>query len=277
MSNPMRRLQRTFYAVPMSWGKRILNLPMVQRSRSSILIGLTLVFPASLPGQITVVDRPDVEVGRDGSGSTYFTSLVDASLLPDGSLIALDGSTPRILVLDAKGALLVEVGREGDGPAEFRRPMQVWLENRETIGVFDAGSQRVSRFDLAGELLSDEIVSGPSGRAGGVGLFADGGSYVRESDAMGSVVAPDLMRDTVVFATLSETGHWRGAIARVPGQFVSRVSVGDRVGFRPAPLTPRPIDAAWGRTHGRGRTARVPIPSRRQTSGSSSRSRSMSQ
>lgn len=85
-----------------------------------------------------------VEVDADGAGNIY----------------VLDNGNTRVQVFDAKGQPLRSLGREGDGPGEFRMPRCLSVNAGGDFAVFDMGQGRVTVIDAQGELLYDLLVQG---------------------------------------------------------------------------------------------------------------------
>ncbi|HEY4101782.1 MAG TPA: hypothetical protein VGM20_12990 [Gemmatimonadales bacterium] len=73
------------------------------------------------------------------------------SLLGDGRLVEWDSKTPGINVYDVHGALVRKIGRDGEGPGEFRRNEVGLL--RDTIVVDDIHLARITVFTIDGRLI----------------------------------------------------------------------------------------------------------------------------
>lgn len=84
-----------------------------------------------------------------------------ARILPDGRVLVGNGGNSEILVLDAGGAVRNRIGREGDGPGEFRRMVAIHPTD-DGFAVYDAGNARWSHFDQGGELLATEPMHPPT-------------------------------------------------------------------------------------------------------------------
>ncbi len=84
---------------------------------------------------------------------------------PDGTLVVLDGSGLRLVVIDAvRDSVTARFGPAGQGPGEiWSSNAQIWPEDEETLGVLDAGNRRVSYYSLRGELLRSNAVDIPGG------------------------------------------------------------------------------------------------------------------
>lgn len=74
----------------------------------------------------------------------------DLVLRPDGSLCFPDIGFHRVTCVAEDGALLFHSGREGQGPGEFVLPYRLGALPDNSLVVFDAGNQTLSRLDAAG-------------------------------------------------------------------------------------------------------------------------------
>jgi hypothetical protein len=73
------------------------------------------------------------------------------ALARDGRLVEWDAKTPGINVYDMHGALIRKIGRDGEGPGEFRRNEVGLL--RDTIVVDDIQLARITVFTMDGRLI----------------------------------------------------------------------------------------------------------------------------
>ncbi len=93
----------------------------------------------------------------NGNGSTHettkFARVQGMATSPDGRIFAADPLGSRILVLDrSSGALIDEVGTEGDQPGQLRLPLDV-VRDEKTGDLFvtnNQGARRVEVFRAAG-------------------------------------------------------------------------------------------------------------------------------
>lgn len=104
-----------------------------------------------------VVDRDNVlmlteEVRIDGSrDDAPFFNIGAAALDDEGRIFVLDRGNREILVFDAEGARVGQIGRQGQGPGEFTSPRGMWVSG-DTVGVSDGGN-RFHLFRTDGEHL----------------------------------------------------------------------------------------------------------------------------
>lgn len=78
-----------------------------------------------------------------------------------GRVYVGDWSVPGITVLSPAGELLPRLGREGEGPGEFRRVSQLAVLPNDTLLVFDAQLQRLTLFTVAPPRLVRTTLLGP--------------------------------------------------------------------------------------------------------------------
>ncbi len=120
--------------------------------------------------------------GTDEDG-LFFGMVVAARQGPDGHLYLLDGQRNKIFVLDRRGEHLRTMGREGDGPGEFRRPVALEFLADGRLGVVQRIPGKVVCLDLDGEPRGVVHASGPAADSEGgfrllTGVRSRGGTTV---------------------------------------------------------------------------------------------------
>lgn len=112
--------------------------------------------PASAQDRPLSADFPEVyrAGGMNAPEWGYFESSSHAGFDADGNLYVLDASAGRVVVLDSEGRLAHIVGRQGQGPGEFNRPVDlaVWRDGR--FAVLDLGHTAYQVFTSDGALDS---------------------------------------------------------------------------------------------------------------------------
>ncbi|HLU25603.1 MAG TPA: 6-bladed beta-propeller [Longimicrobiales bacterium] len=73
-----------------------------------------------------------------------------------GRIYLADAMGARVAVFDVSGAWIGDLGREGDGPGEFRSASAVFLDADGVLTVWDARRSVLSRWSPAGEHLGEE-------------------------------------------------------------------------------------------------------------------------
>jgi hypothetical protein len=109
-------------------------------------------------GTATLVEEMSIG-GLDGGDASVFSG-VRAVAASDERIFVLDGLATIVRVYDMVGAHLFDIGGEGDGPGEFRRPWAIGLSREPRLLVRDLGHFRIHAFSLAGELLDDWPAAG---------------------------------------------------------------------------------------------------------------------
>lgn len=145
-----------------------------------------------LPAEDRPLDPAFEEVFRIGAvtGESWETlgTVRSVAFDGDGNLYLFDGAggvtgpwlDPRILVYDASGAFVREIGRSGEGPGEFNSPVSMVVMRDGTAAVADMGHRAYHLFDGSGGfarmvrvsaaplLLSSRVEPDP----GGDGVYA---------------------------------------------------------------------------------------------------------
>jgi hypothetical protein len=115
----------------------------------------------TLPGGVIVVGNPAAGIWDSAGGWTLTEELVigdgdSAQLLSDvaalevdsaGRIYVLDRQLSALLVFDQQGELIKKVGREGEGPGEFRGPNGLGWDRAGRLWVIEGQGNRNSIFD----------------------------------------------------------------------------------------------------------------------------------
>lgn len=108
------------------------------------------------PGQWTLVAQRDIQPPELDAAELFDPG--DIAIADDGSILVADQKPTVIKVFDAQGRFLRAMGREGEGPGEFR---SAYIAVRgDTLVVQDARNARATTFNWrTGELLSERRTS----------------------------------------------------------------------------------------------------------------------
>ncbi|MFC1557368.1 NHL repeat-containing protein [candidate division KSB1 bacterium] len=68
----------------------------------------------------------------------------------EGNLYILDQGNYRIQKLDAEGSFIKSFGSEGQGPAEFMRPLSIDIDNDGSMYIIDQGNNRIQILNPGG-------------------------------------------------------------------------------------------------------------------------------
>ncbi|HEX9728274.1 MAG TPA: 6-bladed beta-propeller [Gemmatimonadales bacterium] len=98
-----------------------------------------------------VADRPSVDIGRADQSPEYELFRASHSLrLTDGRIVVANGGTNQVRFYEHDGTFVGAVGREGEGPGEFRGLEHVFPYRGDSILVSDFRLARLSVFDSDG-------------------------------------------------------------------------------------------------------------------------------
>ncbi|MHB1195090.1 MAG: NHL repeat-containing protein [Longimicrobiales bacterium] len=161
--------------------------------------------------------------------------VVTPFLLPDGHLAVPLEAFGEIRIFDAGGKHLSTVGREGEGPGEFRSLQAAWARG-DTIEAFDDRLLRITRFPPGGpaEVIPIELI--PSAQAAVPGSPSYGWVVMGVADAgMGR-------RDQVALHRFSRDGSYLGEVGRFEGMARYRTPVFSG----PDPLSPKTVFVVSG-------------------------------
>lgn len=144
-----------------------------------------------------------------------FQRISGAVRLTDGRFIVGDGAELRLAVFAPDGQSVTSWGRGGDGPGEFRSIGGIWVEQGDTIGVWDPRAHRVTRFEPDGSVARvDPIRFGPGGSpvpSGHIDAFL--GAFGDGRVALGWLVMPQpepnrTLADRMVFGVFDRDGRF---------------------------------------------------------------------
>ena len=113
--------------------------------------------------------------GVPGSGPNHFSQPCDVVTAPNGDIFVADGhsgqnenpppgSTGRIMKFAPNGDFIMEWGRIGNAPGEFRTPHSIAMDSQGRLFVGDRGNNRIQIFDQEGNYVDSYYqYSRPSG------------------------------------------------------------------------------------------------------------------
>lgn len=146
--------------------------------RDSSGVTIVEIAPSQLENapEWTVDAEPAVEIGRvDGPSARQLHEVRAVVRLPDGRIAVANGSPPEIRVFGGDGREAETLGREGDGPGEFRSLDGFARAGGDTLAVLDLRLGRLTRFSTAAYLDDQPL---PSVATTERALRTTGGSWI---------------------------------------------------------------------------------------------------
>jgi hypothetical protein len=213
--------------------------------------------PATAPPEPqtwTLAAEPDLIIGEDGTPEGEFNRINAVIPLPGGELLVADAGESALKVFSESGEYLRAIGRQGEGPGEFRSISWVALEG-DTLIVHDFSIRRLTFLHLDGTLLN-VVVPRPQGPTASVRAQArmpDGRWLVSGLKSYEGEMPAGVVRDTFAFGLLPASGEGdveyfhrdlTGSMVRVEGinagvlGFASSWPLGNRLGGRIVVLRP---------------------------------------
>lgn len=179
---------------------------------------------------------PLLTIGTEGDPDYEFVSIIAALRLPNGAIAVADRQLPAIRVYNEKGRLTGKLGRNGEGPGEFRRISELFVAG-DTVTAFDSNLLRLTHYLPSGTLVGTQAVRpAEAGRVHIAGRLADGRWIVTTPHSPNWNHGPGVYRDTLRVGLLPPSssgpvrwvGDFPGAslFAYMPGQNKAQWAVG---------------------------------------------------
>lgn len=112
------------------------------------------------------------EVGGDEEDEFYFGVLTQITSDSEGNVYVLDAQLHEVMVFSPDGEYLRSLGREGEGPGEFRRPADLFLTADGKVAVMQRMPGKIVLLTPDGGPAGNLPV--PEGRDGGMQMFQSG-------------------------------------------------------------------------------------------------------
>lgn len=130
-------------------------------------------------GATTLAPRQAWTAGGDDDDDVLFGVISAVDIDERGNVYALDMQLSQVHVFDRDGNLLRTIGREGEGPGEFRRASQMFLTPEGNVAVLQQMPGKLVVLTPDGKPAGD--FPGPKGADGGMIAYFEGG---RAGDAI---------------------------------------------------------------------------------------------
>jgi hypothetical protein len=154
-----------------------------------------------------------VEIGGNFSG------VAGAVRLADGRIVVADRGSQMLRMFNANGAHLRDVGREGEGPGEFRGLDGLALLRADSVAAWDFRLRRMSVFDPAGRMARELAPRGLGLFPHLKGVLEDGSVVLTAGMQPGRGVPAGTAprRDSVTYLRFGSHGALLDTIGKYPG------------------------------------------------------------
>ena len=189
-----------------------------------------------------IEEEPMLVVGDRLDDPSHELFRVAAGLrLPDGSVVFSNLGTRNVRHFDSAGNLIRELGREGEGPGEFRVPVGIHRAGGDTLIVWDERLRRFSYFDGDGEFIASVNSHSSTSNPRFVGQFSDGS--VVFADRRFNIPDEGMAPTPITFIRLGTTGAVMDSLPTIQGSPMGRLGTTGMIG---GPLfPPLPAMVVW--------------------------------
>jgi hypothetical protein len=156
--------------------------------------------------------RPITQIGvQSGDPNQQFNRITDAALLSDGTIVVADRGSAQIRFFDRTGRFIRKLGREGQGPGEFRQLTHLNVAHGDSLVAWDAIGSRFTVFTPSGGVARTfSPKGGPPSRTVTVvdGLAADGAFFGYRTTREPPPLREAITRDTLTMAVFTRDGEY---------------------------------------------------------------------
>lgn len=113
--------------------------PSTSVTRTWILFGIAAL---ALPAAVSAQAREFRLGPQAGQLTAEFTRIAGVRPLSDGRLVVLDAGDNRVFLADFERDTASQIGRQGQGPGEYRRPAAITALGRDSTLIVDVANRR---------------------------------------------------------------------------------------------------------------------------------------
>lgn len=104
-------------------------------------------------------EEPTLRIGTvTGPEPVQFTDVVGAVRTGGGRVVVADQGASELRVFEPYGGFLFRIGRNGEGPGEFRRLEYVGAFGGDSLVTFDSALRRIQIFSPDGEFVRSQVL-----------------------------------------------------------------------------------------------------------------------
>ena len=140
-------------------------------------VRIVTIDPFASDAMCSLGEEPTFYVGdSEDSDEQWFTRVLGVARLSDGSVAVADDYSMEVRIFDPSGVHVRSMGREGEGPGEFKRLWLLWRLPGDTLWVGDYRPWRYQVYASTGEWIRTVTMDPvyPNPPRGGGGVLANG-------------------------------------------------------------------------------------------------------
>ena len=181
-------------------------------------------------------EEPVIRVGdAEGDQDQWFSTIRGLGLLSDGGVAAIDRDEREVRVFGAEGRHLQSMGREGEGPGEFRSAWYVWVLPGDTLWIGDYRPWRYNVFTRDGQFVRAVQVTPTYPNPSRVGGVLRNGISVNTRTTF--IARPNfLVPDTLIVEAHDTDGQLVTTLARLPNRIWGTTTKSEAVDLELDPL-----------------------------------------
>jgi hypothetical protein len=122
----------------------------------------------------------ELSIGVETGADAYMLGEVLGIACTDDRIFVLDGQVPVVRAYDWSGQWIRDLGREGQGPGEFRFPTGLGVDGEGRVWVHESPFARLMVFSPGGEPLATFAVEASRGGSSSLVVSADGRGFLRD-------------------------------------------------------------------------------------------------
>lgn len=142
-----------------------------QATQDGVLYVKNPAVPAETPSEIALEERWRIGGDTDDEDE-FFGVLTHIDADDEGNVYLLDSQLHQVMIYSPDGEFIRAIGREGEGPGEFRRPRGLLLVPGGTVGVIQSRPGKIILLTPTGEPAGNHPV--PPTDEDGTQFFSDG-------------------------------------------------------------------------------------------------------
>jgi hypothetical protein len=186
---------------------------------------------------------PVLAIHSGAASNVIFHRITDVTPLSDGTIAVAAHGSLSVYLFDQQGSFKMSLGRDGEGPGEFRAIWGSFALAGDSLVVFDSRLGRLTIFTQTGQVSRTLDISRflPPARGADVHPLDSGFALVGLA-SVGMRRSPGIYRDSAASYRLDANGDSVGFYGRYPG---SEVSHAQRL-FGPSPFGARLFSGTRG-------------------------------